>query len=161
MENSGILISSSVQLVRFRISYAPELLINGYFFEGFDTTYKPKFPVIGRNGVNLQDKWKEFPVNYLSIGTDGFPNWYVGILSIFQLDYLFDRFYALGPNSGVGSGSLLILIEKEVDYLLKIVSKLQREQLKSIEVKKEAVEEFDEYSRVKTSFVKFGHWLII
>lgn len=98
---------------------------------GFDTTYKPKFPVIGRKGVNLQDKWKDFPVNYLSIGTDGFPNW----------------FYALGPNSAVGSGSLLILIEKEIDYLLKIISKLQREQLKSIEVKKEAVEDFDEYSR--------------
>ncbi|GJJ16031.1 hypothetical protein Clacol_010310 [Clathrus columnatus] len=108
---------------------------------GYDTTYRPRCSIKGRNGVDLQDKWKDFPVNYLSVATDGFPNW----------------FYALGPNSAVGSGSLLVLIEKEIDYLLKIVTKLQRERLKFVEVKKEAVEDFDEYSKTVYS-VKCRSW---
>jgi len=96
---------------------------------GFDTTSRPKHPIIGRNGVNLQDRWSHHPVTYLTMAVDGFPNW----------------FYAFGPNSGVGSGSLLVLMEREVDYIIKIISKLQRERIKSIEVKKEAVDDFDAY----------------
>jgi cation diffusion facilitator CzcD-associated flavoprotein CzcO len=28
---------------------------------GFDVTYKPRFPVIGKNGVDLKEKWKICP----------------------------------------------------------------------------------------------------
>lgn len=56
---------------------------------------------------------------------------------------------ALGPNSGVGSGSLLVVIERQVDYAVEAAKKLQRERLKSIEVKKEAVKDFDEYLEVR------------
>ena len=28
---------------------------------GFDVTYRPRFPIIGQNGVDLADKWKECP----------------------------------------------------------------------------------------------------
>lgn len=96
---------------------------------GFDTSYKYGFPVIGRNGVDLADKFVPHPRTYLSVAVDGFPNW----------------FQSLGPNSAVGSGSLLIIIEKQVDYAIEATLKLQRERLKSMEVKKEAVEDFDEY----------------
>jgi len=96
---------------------------------GYDTTYRPPFPVVGRGGVNLQEKWSDHPTTYLSMAVDGFPNW----------------FYSLGPNSAVGSGSLLVLMEREIDYIVKVISKIQRERLKSVEVKREAVEDFDEY----------------
>lgn len=52
---------------------------------------------------------------------------------------------SLGPNSGVGSGSLLVLIERQIDYAIEATKKLQRERLKSIEVKQEAVKDFDAY----------------
>lgn len=85
--------------------------------------------MIGRNGVNLADKWTPHPTSYLSFCVDDFPNW----------------FFSQGPNSGVGSGSLLALVEYHVDYAVKAAKKLQREGLKSMEVKKEAVADYDEY----------------
>ena len=69
------------------------------------------------------------PKTYLSIANRGFPNW----------------FEILGPNSGVGSGSLLIIIERSIEYAVKVVKKLQKERYKSIEVKQEAVDDFDQY----------------
>ena len=51
----------------------------------------------------------------------------------------------MGPNSAIGSGSLLVMIEREIEYAIAAIRKLQRERYKSIEVKKEAVDDFDEY----------------
>lgn len=44
-----------------------------------------------------------------------------------------------------------MLIEKQVDYAVQCVGKLQRERLRSMEVKKEAVMDYDEYLRVSGS----------
>ncbi|KAH0591296.1 hypothetical protein H2248_001384 [Termitomyces sp. 'cryptogamus'] len=96
---------------------------------GFDTSFRFGFPIIGRNGIDLSDKYDPHPRTYLSIATDGFPNW----------------FQTLGPSAGVGAGSLLVIMEKQVDYVVAATLKLQRERLKSIEVKPEAVADFDAY----------------
>lgn len=40
------------------------------------------------------------------------------------------------------------MIEKQVEYAVTATLKLQRERLKSMEVKKEAVDDFDEYLEV-------------
>ena len=72
---------------------------------GFDTSYTPRIPIIGRNGSNVQDLWKDVPQHYLSmaIGPDH-PNYFV----------------INGPNSSLGSGSLLVLFERETDYIVKV-----------------------------------------
>lgn len=67
------------------------------------------------------------------MAVDGFPN----------------MFMSFGPNSGVGSGSLLALIEYQVMYAVQATAKLQRERLKSIEVKSEALRDFDQYLEVR------------
>ncbi|KAJ3753930.1 FAD/NAD-binding domain-containing protein [Lentinula raphanica] len=99
---------------------------------GFDTSYKLPFAFIGRNGINLNDQFDPHPRTYLGIAVDGFPNW----------------FAALGPNTGVGAGSLLIIIERQVDYAVAATLKMQRERIKSMEVKKKAVDDFDAYIEV-------------
>ncbi|KAK0481439.1 FAD/NAD-binding domain-containing protein [Armillaria novae-zelandiae] len=96
---------------------------------GFDTSWRFPFSFIGRNGIELSEKFASHPRTYLSVAVDGFPNWFQG----------------LGPNSGVGAGSLLLLMERQVDYAVAATLKLQRERLKSIEVKSEAVDDFDDY----------------
>lgn len=68
----------------------------------------------------------------MSVAVDGFPNW----------------FQSLGPNSMVGTGSLLLVIERQVDYAIAASLKMQREHIKSMEVRKEAVDDFDEYLEV-------------
>lgn len=59
---------------------------------------------------------------------------------------------SLGPNSGLGSGSLLVVIERQLDYAVAAAEKLQKERLKSIEVKAEAVADFDEYLEVRRNY---------
>ena len=42
----------------------------------------------------------------------------------------------------------MLFRSRQIDYAIEAVKKLQREHLKSIEVKKEAVADFDEYLEV-------------
>ncbi|KAL1738546.1 hypothetical protein HDZ31DRAFT_69882, partial [Schizophyllum fasciatum] len=99
---------------------------------GYDTSFQLGFPFLGKGGVDLKDKYTPHPRTYLAVAVDGFPNW----------------FQSFGPNSGGGSGSLTATIEAQIRYAVQATSKLQRERLKSLEVKKEAVDDFDEYLEV-------------
>lgn len=38
---------------------------------GFDTSFKPPFDVVGKNGVDLRDKWKDEPNGYLGVVCPG------------------------------------------------------------------------------------------
>lgn len=67
----------------------------------------------------------------MTVCVDGFPN----------------LWFAFGPNSALNSGSFTIVIEKQVDFAVAAVMKMQRERLRSIEVKPEAVRDFNEYAR--------------
>ena len=58
---------------------------------GFDTSYRPQFPIIGLQGKNLQHEWASEAKGYLSIAASGFPNYMM----------------FTGPNSPVSNGSLL------------------------------------------------------
>ncbi|KAF7784265.1 hypothetical protein Agabi119p4_430 [Agaricus bisporus var. burnettii] len=106
---------------------------------GFDTSCKYGIPIIGRNGVDLADKYTPYPRTYLGVAVDGFPNF----------------FHVFGPNSSVAAGSLLLVIERQAEYIVQAVLKIQRERLKSMEVKVEAIDDFYQYSEgyfPKTSF---------
>lgn len=100
---------------------------------GYDTSFQLPFQIIGRDGLDINEKWKPHPVSYLSVAVDGFPN----------------MFMALGPNSVLASGMLLPLIEQQVMYAVQATAKLQRDRLKSMEVKPEAVRDFDQYIEVR------------
>lgn len=63
---------------------------------GFDTTFRPKFPIIGPKGNNLQDDWKNEPQSYFGIAAAGIPNYLM----------------FLGPNSPVGNGPVLSAVGK-------------------------------------------------
>lgn len=103
---------------------------------GFDTSFQYPFPVIGRNGRTLQERFTPHPETYLSVCTDGFPNW----------------FFALGPNSIFGTGTLIICMERQIDFIVNAVKKMHRERQKSMEVTLKAVKDFDEYIEVRTLF---------
>ena len=59
---------------------------------GFDTSFKPRFPLVGLGGKNLQDAWASEAQSYLGIAAHGFPNYFMFI----------------GPNSPSGNGPLLV-----------------------------------------------------
>lgn len=96
---------------------------------GFDTTFIPRFPIIGRNGVSLAKRWERTPENYLSFAVDGFPNYFI----------------CLGPNASLGEGNLLLLIEQEINYFTQCVLKMQRDNIRSLSVSSRAVSNFTSY----------------
>jgi hypothetical protein len=95
---------------------------------GFNTSSVPPFPVVGKNGT-LEKKFKPYPETYLSMMVDGFPNFFV----------------MLGPNAGVGAGSLTVVLEAQGDYITKCIRKLQKEDYVSMMPKKERVRDFSDY----------------
>jgi cation diffusion facilitator CzcD-associated flavoprotein CzcO len=44
---------------------------------GFDTTFKPRFQLIGRGGKNLVDEWVDEPRSYLGLAAHSFPNYFM------------------------------------------------------------------------------------
>ncbi|KAG7428989.1 putative sterigmatocystin biosynthesis monooxygenase stcW [Fusarium oxysporum f. sp. raphani] len=84
---------------------------------GFNTTFRPRFPIIGRNGVNLQDAWQEHPESYLGLGVAGFPNYLI----------------FLGPNTPISNGSLMGSVEATADYFIRLLHKMIRQRVKSFE----------------------------
>ncbi|KAF5263665.1 hypothetical protein FOXYS1_5574 [Fusarium oxysporum] len=96
---------------------------------GFQTNYTPPFPVIGKQGVTLKDKFNPFPATYLTMAVDGFPNY----------------FMMLGPNSAIGAGSLTCLLEAEGDYIVKCIRKLQKEDYVTMTPKSSRVQDFADY----------------
>lgn len=96
---------------------------------GFDTSFQGRFPIYGRGGVNLQDRYKVRPETYLSVATDQFPNF----------------FQSLGPNAGVGNGNLLAVIEATALYVGQILQRLAQGNVRTIEPKRKQVENFTNY----------------
>lgn len=43
---------------------------------GFDTTFKPRFPIIGRNGADLSKQWDDTPEAYFGLAVPNFPNYF-------------------------------------------------------------------------------------
>lgn len=107
---------------------------------GFDTSYKPRFPLKGRDGVELETRWQTFPQTYCSVAVDGYPNYFI----------------ANGPNSAAGSGDLIIVLQTEVDYAVQCMEKLQSQGYKSMDVKPEARADFQQYSQTYFKKTVFG-----
>lgn len=96
---------------------------------GFDTTFLPRFSIIGKNSISLAKKWEKLPETYISLATDDFPNYFI----------------CLGPNAALGHGSLLLLIEKEIDYITQCVAKIQRDNIRSMVPRAEVVKQFTKH----------------
>ncbi|KAJ9497968.1 hypothetical protein H2202_006571 [Exophiala xenobiotica] len=96
---------------------------------GFDTSFMPAFPIVGRDGARISDIWSHHASAYMSHSVPNFPNY----------------FFVGGPNSATGGGSLLIIFESIIGYVVKAVAKLSREHLRSIQVKPSALASWNAY----------------
>lgn len=97
---------------------------------GFDVSQRPPFPLIGRDGVTLSQYWEKEPMSYLSLCAHSFPNF----------------FTFSGPNAPVGHGSLMAGLSWSADYICQWIKKIADEDIKSVDVKQEVLEEFNTYS---------------
>ena len=96
---------------------------------GFDTSFRGRFPIYGQDRVLLDDKWADRTDTYLSMTTDGFPNF----------------FMSLGPNAALGAGSLLIILESIASYVAQCVEKLAYENVLTMRPSSAAVNDFTDF----------------
>ncbi|EXJ67884.1 uncharacterized protein A1O5_09231 [Cladophialophora psammophila CBS 110553] len=95
---------------------------------GFYAMAAPPFPVVGTY-TDLASRFKPYPDAYMSTAVDGFPNF----------------FLMLGPNSGVGSGSLTKMIEATGDYIARCIRKLQKDNISAMTVKAERLQDWSAF----------------
>ena len=94
---------------------------------GFSTTkYLSAIEVTGRAGRRIDEAWSDGACAYLGITTAGFPN----------------LFMLYGPNTN--NGSILAMIEYQVDYALAQIQRIANERLAWIDVRPEPMERYNE-----------------
>jgi cation diffusion facilitator CzcD-associated flavoprotein CzcO len=103
------------------------------FGTGFQVTDTPISHVItGRAGETLAEAWQGSPKAHLGMSVTGFPN----------------MFMLLGPNTGLGHNSVLLMIEAQVAYLRKLLAHRRVRGIATIEPRPEVqaqyVAELDE-----------------
>lgn len=106
---------------------------------GFDVSCRPRWPHLGRNGRNLAEEWREKAQGYMSLCVNGYPNYFI----------------MLGPNTPIGHGSLIAVIDWAADYILRWCEKIAREDIRSVDVTQEATEDWNVYAQ---EFLKTTTW---
>ncbi|KXJ91657.1 hypothetical protein Micbo1qcDRAFT_233085 [Microdochium bolleyi] len=106
---------------------------------GFNTSFRPRFPIIGRGGVNLQDEWAREPVSYMGTGVAGYPNYLM----------------FLGPNTPIANGSVMGTLDATSDYFIRLLRKMIRQKVVSFDVRRDAQHDFDVHTQ---EFMKQMVW---
>ena len=95
---------------------------------GFRVTEMPFSKwVTGRGGKRLADAWSGSPSAYRGTAVAGFPN----------------LFLLLGPNTGLGHTSVLVMLGAQLRYVMGCLGHLERSRSAAIEVLPEAQEAFN------------------
>ncbi|KAK7420259.1 hypothetical protein QQX98_002914 [Neonectria punicea] len=97
---------------------------------GFDVSHRPRYPIVGRNGVDLQQEWADDPESYISVAVPEIPNY----------------FMMMGPNCLGGHGSLVESLNWTGDYFVKWIKKMATEDIRYVTPKKDKVKAFIKYS---------------
>jgi cation diffusion facilitator CzcD-associated flavoprotein CzcO len=94
---------------------------------GFATTkYLSAIEVVGRGGRRIDEAWSDGACAYLGITIAGFPN----------------LFMIYGPNTN--NGSILHMIESQVDYTVRQVQRIAAEGLAWIDVRPDVMERYND-----------------
>ena len=86
--------------------------------------------VYGPDGRSLADHWKGSPRAYLGTSVAGFPN----------------LFMLIGPNTGNGHTSAIVLIEAQLEYLLGALTEMRSHGLASVDLRPEVQSAYNERS---------------
>jgi cation diffusion facilitator CzcD-associated flavoprotein CzcO len=107
-------------------SYGADVIIYGTGFKTVEAM--TELNVAGRDGVKLQDVWRDGAEAYHGITVAGFPNF----------------FLLLGPNTGLGHNSVVFMIESQVQHVLACLQLMARRNAETIEVRASAVRRFND-----------------
>jgi cation diffusion facilitator CzcD-associated flavoprotein CzcO len=101
-----------------------DVLIYGTGFHVTDQFIGMK--LFGRGGIEIHDAWRNGMSAYLGVTVSGFPNFFI----------------LLGPNTGLGHNSVVLMIEAQVDYVLNCLNLMRERNLGAMEVRAESQQHF-------------------
>ena len=82
--------------------------------------------IVGLHDQDLDSAWQQRPRAFLGLSVPGFPNF----------------FLMYGPNTNVGSGSIVHMLESQMNHIMHAVEQLSR--IRYLEVRAESLDRFDE-----------------
>lgn len=102
------------------------------FATGFRSTeLLAPMTIQGRDGRDLADAWRDGAEAYLGVTVPGFPNF----------------FLLYGPNTNLGHNSIIFMIERQVEYVLRCVRALRERRLRYLELRPEAMDRWRREAR--------------
>jgi cation diffusion facilitator CzcD-associated flavoprotein CzcO len=97
------------------------------FGTGFATTpFVSSVSLFGRDGVALSDRWADRASAYLGLAVPGFPN----------------MFLVYGPNTNLGSGSVIYMLESQADHIVAAVAAISKQRGTVLEVNEKSHNDF-------------------
>ncbi|WP_406641901.1 flavin-containing monooxygenase [Amycolatopsis sp. WGS_07] len=115
------------------VEHEVDVLIYGTGFKA--TEFLGPMKVFGRDGRSLDEAWRGGARAYLGMTVPGFPN----------------MFCVYGPNTNLGAGSIIYMIERQARYLRQAVEHLARPDVASLEVRAEVEERYDREVQARLS----------
>jgi len=103
-----------------------DVIIYGTGFEASDFLSGVDF--YGSGGTSLKEAWAAGAEAYRGVSVAGFPNF----------------FMLYGPNTNLGSNSIIFMVERQVSYIVRCVDKILSHQLKSLDVNKAVMRAYND-----------------
>ena len=88
--------------------------------------YLGQIDVVGEGGVSLRERWSDGAYAYLGMAVPGFPNF----------------FMLYGPNTNVGSNSVIFMLEAQAHYVVRALKRMRRKGESYIAVRPQAMVDF-------------------
>ncbi len=106
------------------------------FGTGFHVTDFPNAQmIVGRGGRNLGDEWQGSPKAFIGTTMAGYPN----------------MFGLLGPNTGLGHSSVILMMEAQMDQIVKVLEHVRVAGYKTLDVRPEVQERFNQWIQAKSA----------
>ena len=91
--------------------------------------------VVGRDGVELHDVWREGATAYLGVGVPGFPN----------------LFCIYGPNTNLGGSSIIGMMEAQAGWIAQVARRIADTDHRTFEVRRDVAERYDQEMQTRLS----------
>lgn len=88
--------------------------------------YLGQIDVVGEGGSSLRDKWTDGAYAYLGMAVPGFPNF----------------FMLYGPNTNVGSNSVIFMLEAQAHYIVRALRYMRRKRKAYVAVRPSTMADF-------------------
>ena len=108
---------------------AADVLIYGTGFRATEPLHDTR--LVGRDGLEIHDAWKDRISAYLGATVSGFPNFFI----------------LLGPNTGLGHNSVVLMSEAQIGYVMDCLRLMKKRGARIMEVKAARQQQFVEELR--------------